>query len=301
LDSILHYFWSIYIIKTDKYGTVEWDTAISPLHSDSLLVGDAIAEDIIEVDDGYIVAGERSDRSNLTYPMDERGWDKCWYGKIAKDGSHLMWEHYIGGDALDFAHFNGITKTNDGGFGLCGECNFSNNTKNVGIVFKADANGDSIWSTIIQHPLDAVHYTEQVELHSIHEIDGGFLVTGFRIPDWPSNGIRPFPYVFTIDSNGCWQQCWPTGINETETGNAAVLVYPNPFTKILSIALTSDHPGPANFTITNTIGQTIYHESESNFATGYTKLLDLSYLPNGLYFVDVSCREQRQVVKVVKQ
>jgi hypothetical protein len=92
-----------------------------------------------------------------------------------------------------------------------------------------------------------------------------------------------------------------TGINAQASGGALLQVYPNPFTSDISISLQKQNLHAASFTITNAVGQTIYQRQETNLSSNYTKMLDLSYLPNGLYFIAVEVDGERTVRQVVKQ
>ncbi len=90
---------------------------------------------------------------------------------------------------------------------------------------------------------------------------------------------------------------------EQQAGNAQIQVYPNPFTSDVSISVNFNQSGEraANFAITNLSGQTVYQKQENNLASNYTKMLDLNYLPNGVYFVAVEVDGECAVKQVVKQ
>lgn len=94
------------------------------------------------------------------------------------------------------------------------------------------------------------------------------------------------------------------GIGDEVTGDEGGIqmqVYPNPFATDLSIALKGENLHEATFTITNALGQVIYRKEENNLATGYTKVLDLSQLPSGVYFVAVTVNGETTAKRVVKQ
>jgi len=84
-------------------------------------------------------------------------------------------------------------------------------------------------------------------------------------------------------------------------GDMRVAVSPNPFVSDIAISIQKENLQLATFTITNPMGKTIYMANETNLATGYTKMLDLSYLPNGLYFLEVFVDGERTVKQIVKQ
>jgi ribosomal protein L2 len=83
--------------------------------------------------------------------------------------------------------------------------------------------------------------------------------------------------------------------------NSPIQVWPNPFSSDVSIALIDGHTSTATFTITSSTGQVVYQQQETNLAPGYTKMLELSYLPNGVYFVEVSTEQGKYVQRIVKE
>ena len=91
-----------------------------------------------------------------------------------------------------------------------------------------------------------------------------------------------------------------TGIKDITT-NLQLNVYPNPFTNELDITLAQQNLKQADFSICNMLGQTVYTQHETNLSPSYTKMLDLSYLPNGVYLVEVVVDGEVGVREVVKQ
>ncbi len=76
---------------------------------------------------------------------------------------------------------------------------------------------------------------------------------------------------------------------------------PNPFINSLSLSIQKENLQQADFTITNIIGQPVYAKHESNLSSNYSKTLDLSYLPVGVYFLQVIADGERSVRQLVKQ
>jgi hypothetical protein len=246
LAIMYHEYYSIYLIKTDSAGNKLWEKYYEPLHSvDSLYVGDAKCQALLEVTDGYIIAGNRSDRSNLNYPCGNscllggpRGWAKSWVGKIDKQDGHLLWEHYYGIDTADYARFEGITQTLDGGYALCGLYSYQDDTKLKLWVVRTDALGDSLWSRIFE-PFGSDSTASR--LNSIQTIGSeGFIVTGYVQPLSGFGFGIPYPWIVTLDSNGCIiSNCLNgTEVIEATTDNVQFLIYPNPFTDNFKITYT---------------------------------------------------------------
>ena len=92
---------------------------------------------------------------------------------------------------------------------------------------------------------------------------------------------------------------YPTAVDEIAT-ELQFNVYPNPFTNELDITIAQQNLHQATFTITNLLGQTIYTQNETNLSTSYTKMLDLSYLANGVYWVSVVVDGERITKEVIK-
>jgi len=69
----------------------------------------------------------------------------------------------------------------------------------------------------------------------------------------------------------------------------------------LDITLAQQNLKQADFSICNLLGQTVYTQQETNLSPTYTKMLDLSNLPNGVYLVEVVVDGEVSVREVVKQ
>ena len=113
-------------------------------------------------------------------------------------------------------------------------------------------------------------------------------------PNWDTTGqTLDYWVVEYCDS-------FPTGIPEPE-GSIHLLVYPNPTSSDLYINIQKDNLTGASFALTNTSGQYIYQSTADHLAHSYTKILDLSQLPTGVYMVEVVVDGERIVKKVVKE
>ena len=80
-----------------------------------------------------------------------------------------------------------------------------------------------------------------------------------------------------------------------------LLVYPNPTSGDISINIQKDDLKDASFTLTNTNGQIIYQNTADHLAHSYTKILDLSKLPAGVYMLEVMVDGERIVKKILKE
>lgn len=80
-----------------------------------------------------------------------------------------------------------------------------------------------------------------------------------------------------------WQPATVTGIDESNSVNPEISVYPNPTNGVFNI----DYSKANNIKVINTLGAVVYDEKLDILAQG-TKSIDLSNFSNGVYFINVS-------------
>lgn len=117
-------------------------------------------------------------------------------------------------------------------------------------------------------------------------------------------------HLYLFGGQGAGNDVWKYTIDYTcagvsdvldlENNTANVIVSPNPFNSNVSVSLTQPVQDKAVISITNLLG-TIVYIRQAPPGISYTTMLDLSYLPNGLYLVEVIADGNRTVKKVVKQ
>lgn len=121
----------VYVVKTDSLGDVEWSRVMGGPHTDR-------ANKIIELDDGYVVAGEYELWPPVP-PVPGRGW----FLRFDLNGDTL-WTKTHGEFEGGNTWFEDMIATSDGGFLAAGRSNHSGNPDLW--LMKMDADGDSIWS-----------------------------------------------------------------------------------------------------------------------------------------------------------
>ena len=95
--------------------------------------------------------------------------------------------------------------------------------------------------------------------------------------------------------------CYPLFASVTEIDKSEIKVSPNPFSSDISLTIQGKNLKQVSFTITDITGSVIYHREESSLTANYTKMLDLSYLANGIYFLTVRANGATTTRKIVKQ
>lgn len=274
----------LWLVKIDSLGNKLWDKSLKS-------VANTIYLPIIKTGDGSFLLG---------LP----GFELLKIDSIA----NIIWQrNYITGSGI-----LSISITSDNGFLTSGigmrsdllgystpdrtdDCLGGYNT----VVFKFDSLGYKQWDKAI--------YTTGNDYggYAIQTSDGCYAVANSS-----RAGIGGYKTQAAWDSSDDFFIVWFcmdtfVGIDDRQQtqDNSQIQIYPNPFATDLSITLKAPFAGlgAATFTLTNLIGQTIYRREETNLANNYTKMLDLSYLPNGMYLLEVIIDGQRTIKQIIKQ
>ena len=78
-----------------------------------------------------------------------------------------------------------------------------------------------------------------------------------------------------------------------------LLIYPNPSTGIVHIAITGFEGRKLELRVLNVIGSIIYRETITELNDRFTKTLDLSKFANGLYYVKLEGDNASEMRKLV--
>lgn len=284
-----------WVVKIDSLGNKQWDKRYGT-------VGDDRFDRFIPISNNrFILAGETDGGISGDKTNAKVGY---WLVTIDFDGNILRQWVFDGNSTLD-----GATSTKDGGYVFFGagespnqlggedKTEFNLGRRQIWII-KIDSNGNKLWDKTIFTPgydtggclLETVDGCYVVAMQNSSDV-GGYKTQ----PAWnESNDI--FVVKFCMEEYNSIEE-------RVDTSNLGrILLWPNPFTSEVSIALNGSYTSSATFTITNTVtGQIVYQQTETNLAAGYTKMLDLSYLSNGVYFIEVSTEQRKYVQRVVKQ
>ena len=79
----------------------------------------------------------------------------------------------------------------------------------------------------------------------------------------------------------------------------ALLVYPNPSTGIVHIAINGFEGRKLELRVLNVIGTVMYRETLTELNDRYTRTLDLSKFANGLYYVKLETDTSSEMRKLV--
>ena len=288
-----------WMVKIDSLGSKQWDKPYGGTGDDGMSA-------LIQAKDGgYVLLGHSGSPISGNKTAERGGY---WVVKTDSSGNK-QWDKGFDGTGGGGTEPLTVFQTADGGYLLSGitdrdsgadksESNFefaTNNPLNQGWIVKIDSLGNKQWDKTIFLYGNSGAYAIQTR-------DGCYAIA--NTTDAQIGGYKTqSPWDST---NDYWiVKFCDTLINSvtdiTERDKVQLSIYPNPFATDIAIAIQKENLRAATFTITNPLGQIIYTQQETNLSPAYTKMLDLRYLPNGVYFVSVVVDGERVVREVVKE
>lgn len=255
---------SIYLAKTDSDGDTAWTKTISGganSYEGKYILANSDGTYTLAIDDSS--AANDSDVRIL---------------KLDASGG-IIWSKLYGGTSKDICKT--IRPTTDGGY-IVGGISRSFGWVNPDMwLIKLDANGDSSWSR---------HYGGSGHEHCYsarQTSDGGYIAIGHA----RSFSAAWETYFLKLDDNGV------VGIEELMADNK-LSVYPNPANGVINIDL-SGKPDFSAFTITNSLGQTVYTTNLQALRGNELLTVDLNGKQPGIYFVTLQSATQTITKKLI--
>ena len=90
-------------------------------------------------------------------------------------------------------------------------------------------------------------------------------------------------------------------IDELSDNDLKILVYPNPSNGEFTLNYKKSNDNELSITVTNLIGKTVYQETANNTKGEYSKKLNLSHLPKGIYMINLVSNNIKTTRKIVIQ
>ena len=87
-----------------------------------------------------------------------------------------------------------------------------------------------------------------------------------------------------------------TGMDEVSTLDKSFSVYPNPSHGLINIQLEKEYASAVDITISDILGKTFYHNNNVNNSV---IAINLSHLPEGIYFIQLTSKGQRNTKKII--
>lgn len=312
-----------YIVKTDSMGNVIWEKSYS--NSPSF----TIAYDISYANDGFIyltgVTAINGFAKTLIGKIDESGnyiWFKS-YGTEGKgdaqSGSGIIWEDnnkiFISGSKTIFfsysGHFTKIDSTGNivfqedynsadefvsmvkfyNGYALCGS---NGSTNKINLVTVDDEGNQMLNRFYSFNTIDEITYAYSISLTG----KSGFFVTG--LTTYQGSGINLNIIGIKTDSLGNVYVSIHSQNNIIPNEFTLYQNFPNPFNGQTKIKFDIKKDGFVNLSIYDISGKKISEILNGNYSEGtYEILLNLNFLPSGIYFYKMKNEEISEVKKMI--
>ena len=282
-----------WVVKIDSLGIKQWDKVFGGTNSDELLSLQQTS------DGGYLLGGYSESGISGNKSQNTWGFSDYWIVKIDSLGNK-QWDKDFGGTSSEY--LNKISLTIDGGYLLSGNSgsNISGDKteNNLGAlqtwVVKIDSLGNKQWDKTV---------------HSINQDQNGYAMqisnACFVIANSSQSGIGGDKTQASQGNYDYWllKFCDSTLTNEIDVRNSLLQlsIFPNPFTSKVKIEIQNHNLKQTLFTIINIFGQTVFSSQENNINSTYTKEIDLSFLANGIYLLEINADGNRNLHKIIKQ
>lgn len=113
----------------------------------------------------------------------------------------------------------------------------------------------------------------------------------FNVTSDPTCSFGECPTIYLVKINSSI-----AGVETFNCNQNNVLVYPNPFTSEISINIIKENWRHASYSIYNVFGQSICFNNDIK-----QEKIDLTFLPSGIYFLELNIDEGKTVTKILKQ
>ncbi len=302
-SSVVDNYW---VVKIDSVGNKQWDK----------VYGGTYGEDFgnsLNASGGYMLGG-----TSYSGVSGDKTAVLCGYWLVSIDtaGNKLAdWSYGSTGNGTGSGicgdNFGSMSQTNDKGYLLTGKSTSleggDKTENNLGTwqawTIKIDSLMNRVWDKT-SLTLYTYNGSNSDQSAGALESSNGCYVIGVSTfagiggdktqPNWDTSDATDDYWIVE------YCDTFPLGIQEP-VGAMHLLAYPNPTSGDLYINIQKDNLTEASFTLTNTTGQTIYQSTADHLAHSYTKILDLSKLPTGVYLLDVVVDGERIVKKVLKE
>jgi hypothetical protein len=241
-------FAHIYLIKTNNYGDTIW-TRWHHLFSDNECAADVKQT----LDSGYIVTGAEYDKNYFKYNL--------FLMKVNSLGD-LIWTKVFPKPFEEVPY--SIKPTTDSGFVIVGYTN-TNIGRNL-YLLKTTSLGDTLWT----RKFSSSNLSGGLSVSQTN--DNGYIITGYSTTP---TGL----YIIKTDSLGMVYST--TGIPEVNNP-FSLNIFPNPNGGEFTLHAKGISKKGAPYKIYNANNQCVY---SSDLVNNSDCSLNLSYLPNGLYFI----------------
>jgi hypothetical protein len=298
---VVGYKWDGYdqngwILKTDKYGTMQWQKVVGGQYDDIIYTACITPDGNIVV----VLSDDFQYLSNLGIYA-----SKIIAIKYTITGSVIWQKEHLCNISMNC---RGIVALNDNSLVLTGYNYIIDSItqwdSEPSYIFKLNSQGDSIWFRHIVHHAPNHNYApglnKSTAIDMIRTIDNGFLVCGDYM-QFPPKVVPQSSWLVKLDSLGCdTPGCHLVSIEERGRSIEGLEVFPNPFGDEMHLELPGLFGGGGLVMYDVQGGRVL--EMEVPASQGYQPFtVQTSHLKPGVYLVELAGKEgklwKRKVVK----
>jgi len=284
--------YDVWVVKTDSIGQIQWDRTYGGYYSEKI-------KDIVETSIGYLLLmSTNSFQEDVTAPpiSANLGIFDIWLVEIDFSGNILNQSRRGGAGGENprtLVVDSSITIMAISNSNISGDKSEENMAINEMWLLKLDSEGNKLWDKTILTNGD----------YSIH--DGGMVMPTsncYTLATHTTSGIAGDKSTPNFDSTETYRDLWvikycfEDASNVDEMNEQSLRLFPNPTNSMLTIQ-TDAAWQDASVSLTNLEGKVVFSQALTNTQQ---QSLDISHLPNGMYFVTVQSAQQKWVRRVVK-
>jgi len=272
-----------WVVKIDVNGNVQWDNTIGGTRHDNLF-------DLMETSNGgYLIGGYSDSDISADKTENSQGTHDYWVLKLNANGA-IVWQNTIGGEGID--RLTRMAEDENGNYFIAGysESNTSGDKTedSRGLLdywlVKLAPHGAIQWDKTIggsEHDfLFSIAFSEDNTIR----LGGGSYSGVSGDKDVPSHGGTD---IWLVNLNNLLE------VNDTGL-NSSIGLYPNPTQDVLFISSEEEIQETKIFTVKGDLIQTVV--TDDTFRS-----IDVSGLPNGVYFLQITSEGKTATKQFIKE
>lgn len=291
-----------WVVRIDAFGNILWDKDLGGTGSDYLI------RVLATSDDEYILGGISTSEvgGDKTQPIwgDSMYYD-LWVLKLDQFGEKI-WDRSFGGAKAENI-LSSLEQSKDGGY-LIGGTSYSGidgdkTEENLGLeqswILKIDNEGHKQWDkTLHTNGHDEVGFV-------IQTLDDCYLMANSTSAgiggdksqaNWDTTQLTISPDYWIVK----FCESGTTGTINHESIQSYTKTDPNPFSDRISISFLNADCKDGSISLINAVGESVYFERFENNSIPINKVIDVPFLPSGIYFLYLNIDGHPIVKKMVK-
>jgi len=266
------------IVKTDSIGNVQWQKYVYGTY-DVSVINLALTKD-----NNFIAVGFINDSNAGSFDA-----GRAFILKFYSNNGQTIWQKFYGRRGVG-SGLSSIKVLPDSSYIVCGTqgSGVLQGYEINGYILKIKANGDSIFSREFNKYSGSSTTDELITI--VPTPDSGYIAAGDFSP------YNQDMWVIKMDSFGCDTiGCQSTEVTKIYNPLKEFNIYPNPFNDIINFNFNEKNA--FQIRIYDLLGKSIFSQNVSNS----DKEMDLSFLPKGIYLLQIKTKNKVTYKKIIKK